>query len=200
MASPKSPVALVRGGTHTTAHDNAAAERLHDAEQRRAVFDRETAAAANPDGQGSATLYTHNLADNGPSAKAPVAVVVCDVLNRHGQPTHDGGVPVQSVIDVDLVAEPAFFGEQMLVMFCPRCVERGEPAQDCIIQVRQSNKAWELDARGAGEQIQFLTHNDSGVVAVEHFISAGTIIESERFTCARCEWTARITENRIWPD
>ena len=31
------------------------------------------------------------------------------------------------------------------------------------------------------------------------FRSAGTVNESERFTCPQCPWSARIDKNRVWP-
>jgi hypothetical protein len=80
--------------------------------------------------------------------------------------------------------------ELTLVLVCPRCQER-MPQGQCQIQVRQSNRIWHLDPSTAGSLIVFEGHP---------YRSAGTVMESEKFTCPRCAWQARIDKNRVWPE
>ena len=99
------------------------------------------------------------------------------------------GIAAVEVGDIVIPDDPAFEGERMLMLFCPRCLER-YPAAHCIIQVRQSNRFWALDEKTTGDPFVF---------EGEHYVSAGMIMDSEEFTCGRCSWAANIDKNRVRP-
>ena len=182
--------AFVRFGTTTTKHDQSVAAQLAESRRRRAEDDAEKRLArerglqsGNPDEV--ASRYSNQFTDNPEIARAYVPLVF---LTRTGrEETHHG------VGDVIMVQDPAFPNELAVILFCPSCIEKfGLPPDQSIITVRQSNRAWHLDTRSAGNLCVF----EDGST----FRSAGTIVDGERFTCGRCSWRARIDDNKVWPD
>ena len=199
-APPKSPEkkkpigvpmdTFVKFGTTTMAHDKFMAKRKAEEDARRAADDREKRdarehglQAGNP---GSiASRYTFGFTDNPGVQKAYVPL---EYVTRTGREvTHRGRA------DIIMVQDPAFEGELMLMLFCPMCIEkRGLDPAHAITHVRQSNRKWELDQRGAGE----LVVDEDG----EAYRTAGVVRDGERFTCPRCSWQARVDNNKVWPD
>lgn len=183
------PMAMfVKGGTTTTAHDNREAREWHEAEDRRKVQDAEMQTARVPIDQGGAQMYTSKFL-NQQESSVPEAHVVLDFVNRRGEQLYEQGVPLQCLADIIMSTEPAFEGEQVLLIMCPKCMEKTK-AQNTILQLRQSNRMWHLHERGRGELVVF---------GDKPYLSAGTIMDSEKFTCAQCSWSARIDNNKIWP-
>jgi hypothetical protein len=179
---------FVKGGTTTTAHDQREAREWHEAEQRRDLQDAEMRVARKPIDQGGGEMFTSKFL-NQEEAQAPEAHVLLDFVNRRGEPLYEQGVPLQCLADITVATEPAFDGELVLLIMCPKCMERTK-AQNTILQLRQANRMWHLDQKGAGELFVF---------EGEPYYSAGTVMDSERFTCAQCSWAARIDKNKIWP-
>ena len=179
---------FVKGGTTTTAHDQMEAREWHDAEQRRDLQDAEMHIARKDIDDGGGEMFTSKFL-NEREAQAPEAHVLLDFVNRKGEPIYEQGVPLQCLADITVATEPSFDGELVLLIMCPKCMERTK-AQNTILQLRQANRMWHLDPKGAGELFVF---------EGEPYHSAGTVMDSERFTCARCTWAARIDKNKIWP-
>jgi len=181
---------LVRYGTTTGKHDRAVAEQLAESRARRAEDDAEKRIAKDHgiqrgDPSSVATRYSNQFTDNPEIARAYVPLTYVTRTGR--EVTHQG------VGDIIMVQDPAFENELALILFCPSCIEKaGLPPDQSLVTVRQSNRAWYLDRRTAGELCVF----EDGTT----FRSAGVVMESELFTCARCSWRARIDHNKVWPD
>jgi hypothetical protein len=178
---------FVKGGTTTSAHDAMEAREWHEAEERRDLQDAEMRVAQKPIDQGGGQMYSSNFL-NEQESKAAEAHVLLDFVNSKGEPLYEQGVPLQCLADITMATEPAFEGELVLMIMCPKCMERTK-AQNTILQIRQANRMWHLDERGRGELLVF---------EGQPYYSAGTVMDSERFTCARCTWSARIDNNKIW--
>lgn len=174
--------AFVRGGTTSSLHDAHLAKSIFEAEERRKAADADNA-------KQGAKIYTNKLTEHG---NVPKVYVLLDYLTSRGEPLYDHGLPVQCLADV-VILNPDDPNELTLILVCPACMARMPPGsqQFCQIQIRQGNRAWHLDQRTAGTPIPFEGH---------FYMSAGVVMESERFTCPQCTWTARIDKNRVWPE
>lgn len=184
---------FVKGGTTTTAHDRLMAEQEADAERRRAEADEEKRkakafglASGNPNEV--ATQYHHEFTDHPEIRKAYVPL---QYMGRGGKEVEHVGVG-----DITMVHDPKFPNELALLLYCPKCKERGLPASQCILTVRQANRKWELDTRPGRENGAGSLFIDPDGIAQR---SAGVIMDSERFTCARCSWSACVDNNRVIP-
>lgn len=181
------PMGFVYGGTHTSAHDKKVAMDEAEAERRRDMQDAERRIAdrfgphrGNP--ANVAKQYTSQMTDHPEIMKAYVPLVYYGKNHKE--------VEFEGVGDIVMPQDPAFDNELMLVIFCPKCKEGGMPAGQCILQIRQSNRKWELDTRTAGEMFVF---------EGKAYRSAGRVMAGEPFTCAQCNWRARIDDNRVLP-
>lgn len=179
------PVSMfVKGGTSTSAHDRQVAADEADAERRRAIADAERQAAkdhgiAAGDPDSVSTLYSHEFTEHPEFRKA---YVLLHYMGRGGREVEHIGVG-----DIIMPDSPMFKDELAILLFCPKCKER-LPASQCICTVRQGNRKWELDRRSAGELFVFEGQSHR---------SAGKVMDSEKFTCPRCPWSARIDDNRV---
>lgn len=177
---------FVKGGTTTERHDRWIAEQEADAARRRRESDEEKALAkkfglhaGNPNEV--AGMFTHEFTDHPEVGKAYVPLMY---MTPNGKEVDFYGVG-----DIIMVQDPKMPDELALLIFCPKCKERGLPASHCIITIRQSNRYWELDRRRAGE----LFLDPDG----QPLHSAGQVVDGERFTCGRCNWAACIDKNRV---
>ncbi len=185
--------AFVRGGgTSTTADDNRRAEEEHDAELRRDSAARDRELASIPIEQGGAKMYANQLTTRPELEKG---YVLLRYLTRSGEQLYDEGQPVMCLADIIVGADPALPTELTLILVCPSCLERGLPQGQCQLRLRQTNRRWEFDTKRAGEMFPF----DDGF-GVRMYRLAGRVVESERFSCDRCLWAARIDDNRVWQD
>jgi len=171
--------------TTTSAHDDMMSASVEDGDRRRAQADAERA-TARAKGLGNdpnevASQHTNLFTDHPEVEEGKVHLLY---ISRFGTE-----VEYEGIGDIVIPDEPAFEGERMLMLFCPRCLER-YPAAHCIIQVRQSNRFWALDEKTTGDPFVF---------EGEHYVSAGMIMDSEEFTCGRCSWAAKIDKNRVRP-
>jgi len=178
------PVGMfVKGGTPSTAETNRIARDRIDAEKRRAVDDKEKVLEA----VGGAHMYRNKFTQRPDLEKA---CVLLRYLTPGGAPAYDCGMPIECLADVVLGMDPAMPYELTLIIVCPVCKE-SKPQDQCQIQIRQSNRHWELDTSKAGELIMF---------EGRPYKSAG-IVNSERFACGSCNrWSARICDNKVRPE
>lgn len=153
----------VRGGTTSLAHDQQVARERAEAEQRRAVQDRQFALARNKPNE--ARLNSMNLGGTDTHATVVLGIkhpkdnqvldwIVCELST---QPRDDG--------DVELV----------LGMACPRCAQKNP--QDANFNFRQSHRMFWLDTKRAG-QLWINPADTSEVVTL-----AGTITTKEWIPC-----------------
>jgi hypothetical protein len=177
---------FMRGGgaVPSSAEERRIAEDEADAERRRDLQDKERRIAQIPIEKGGAKMLTRAAADPETTPK-----VLLLYMTRQGQPRYEFGAPVECLADIIL---PAAEGMDLsLQIVCPQCKERGIPMGQCQLAIKQSNRAWHLDTRTAGEIIVF-----DG----QPYYSAGKIMDSDRFSCPKCSWTARIHDNKIRPE
>ena len=177
---------FVKGGTTSAKHDAYMAAMEADSEKRRAEADAEKAVAKQHAFRGAnqgeiAGLQSHEFTDHPEIGKAYVPLMY---MSPNGKEVDFYGTG-----DIIMVQDPKIQNELAVILFCPKCRERGLPAAHCIITVRQSNRHWDLDQRTAGEL--FID------VDGEPQRSAGRIMDSDKFTCARCDWSACIDKNRV---
>jgi len=173
------PVAMfMKGGTPTYAHEMAVKAQHADAERRRDVAAAEHRIASVPLAQGGGKMLGGRISDPQKSA----AYVLLDYVNARREPLLFRGQPLQCLADI-----MALDDDLALMIFCLSCKKRGEPLDHCILRIFKKNRAWHLDTRTSGELILF-----EGSV----YRSAGTIQDSERFTCV-CGWSAHIDRNQI---
>lgn len=182
------PDMFVKGGTTSSAHDRMVFERTADAERRRdeAAGEKLLAkerglAAGNPNEV--ASQYSHEFTDHPEVKKAYVQLFY---MGRGGKE-----VVYEGTGDIILCSDPVLPDEKMLLIYCPKCKERGRPADDSIITIRQSHRNWHHDERTSGERFVDV----DGITQS----SAGKVMDSDRFTCGRCEWSACIDNNRVIP-
>ena len=179
---------FVKGAATTTMrHDRWVAQMNADVKKRQAEADADKR-TAKEHGIGSgnlddiASLYSHEFTDHPEIAKAYVPLAY---MSPNGKE-----VDMYGMGDIIMVQDPQIPDELALIIFCPRCKEKGLPGWDCIITIRQANRFWALDRRTAGE----LFVDPDGVP--QH--SAGMVMDGEKFHCPRCTWAASIDRNRVW--
>lgn len=188
--------AFVRGGTTSSRHDRFAAEQHLDAEARRNDADaaKERELARTPLEQGGGVMFGGRFL---PAADAGGSFVLLVYLNPKGEVLYESGEEFQCLADLTVLEG----GELCLVIVCPACLTRGVHHDQCQMRVRQTNKHFEFSTKGAGDLIVFKEYDHVLEKFVEKvYKSAGTIVESERFRCDQCGWTARIVNNRVRPD
>jgi hypothetical protein len=196
----KAPDGFVKGGTTSWEHDKQVKKEWLDSERRRDEAAQEKKIAATPISKGGGKMYEHGLTTQQEQG-LPSGKVLLEFVNSKGEPEYDHGEPLQCLADVLMPQNPAYDGELMLLIICPKCKEK-LPADQSIVQIRQSNRSWHLDARKAGEPImwpEWVKGNDGKLhKTFEMHRSAGIIMDSEKFHCARCDWHAVIDKNKIW--
>lgn len=182
--------AFVRGGTTSSRHDRSVAEQRLDAEARRNDADaaKERELARTPLEEGGGMMFGGRML---PSADAEAAVILLVYLSPKGEVRYESGEEFQCLADLTVLEG----GELCLVLVCPTCMTRNLPQDQCQLRLRQTNRHFEFSPKGAGELIAF----DDGF-GQKAYKSAGTIVESERFSCGQCGWAARIVNNKVRPD
>ena len=190
---------FVKGGTTSRRHDRMVAEEEADAERRRdeQAFMRHMASI--PIEEGGARMYENRMALNPTGLPTESAKVELTYLRPSGEPEYNHGKPLKCLADIIVGMDPLKPEELTLIVVCPQCEQR-MPQGQCQIQIRQSNRNWYLDPRTAGELIAWEEQDELGRKRVIPYRSAGRVMDGERFTCPRCDWSARIDNNRVWPD
>ena len=177
---------FVKDGTTSSKHDQLMAWMQADARRRRAEADEEKKVARDNsyklgNRDNVASLFSHEFTDHPEVAKAYIPLAY---MSPNGKEVDSYGMG-----DIFMPQDPKTPDELALMLFCPKCVERF-PADQCIITVRQSNRYWELDRRKAGQ-----VFIDPDGIAQQ---SAGEVMDSEKFHCPRCSWTASIDKNKVF--
>lgn len=174
--------AWVQGGTSTTKSDNYFERMFQESERRRNIHDKEKSLSRIPTQEGGAKLFTHKLTDN---PEVPKAYVLLKYLNRNKG--YDGFECL-----ADLIVGPGDDpNELMLVLVCLGCAKRGRHHDQIQIQLRQSNRMFHFVPGKGAPMVRFEDNM---------YYSAGVIVESERFTCPNCAWSARIENNCVIED
>ena len=190
----KEPVApeffIKGGGTATSRSETLYEQRYREAEERRNQSDRDKAKAQAPTTPDQAGGMLTNQFTRHP--EIPKAFILLKYVDRYGQDVIINGEVVACCADLIVGLNPTKPEELALMIVCPRCQQQSHKhQQDNQILIRQSNKYFEFVA-GKGPP--------NFVFQGKRFKSAGTIVQSESFSCHDCGWTARIDNNRVWPD
>jgi sorbitol-specific phosphotransferase system component IIA len=186
------PEVFVRGGgTTTMGHDKLFAELHANAEQRRREddYERLISTPGSPEQriptQGKeAVRYTSFLTEAGDIDEAHVLL---RYLTKGREQAYGPGGPILCVADIKIGDDPS---NLMLMLFCQRCLEKGDHAEQCIIHASQKNRHWHLSQKGAGEAFE---------MGDRAYVSAGTVVDSEMMTCGRCGWRFHIDNNCVIP-
>lgn len=178
---------FVKGGTTSMRHDRHMAAMTADLHRRQAEADEEKRLAkehsiAHGNMDDIASLTSHEFTDH---PEVECAYIPLMYMSPNGKEVDHYGVG-----DIIMVQDPKIQDELALMIFCPKCREKGLPAWDCIITIRQANRPWFLDRRTAGE----LFIDPDGLP--KH--SAGQVVDGEKFHCPRCTWSACIDRNRVF--
>lgn len=180
-------MALVKGGTTSSAYDRQLAEAKDNAEQRRAHQDRqfEMGARGIQDGE-AASLHSMRLKDQGTPS------LVLEYMAR------DKTVRQECIGEFTMVPMPDGQGmEPMFTLVCPRCLERGVPSDDAQLMVRNSHRRFDLDERKKNT-IKVVTNPVTGEPIP--IILAGTITCDDIIRCSNfnCNWAVRIDDSKVW--
>jgi hypothetical protein len=174
---------FVRGGTSTSANDKELEKQFWDAERRRDVAMEERRLANIPIDEGGAKLYTHKLTD---TPDVPKAYIFLKYLTPQGE---DTGERCLADLIIGTGDDPI---ELMLVLVCFKCAKLGIRHHDQMqLQIRQKNRKFQFVPAVGSQRFMF-----EGQV----YYSAGMIMDSEKFTCPVCGWTAHVDKNRVWPE
>lgn len=187
--------AFVKGGTHTSQHDKETAKNRADAEHRRAVADKERQLASRSVEDGGAIMSTHKMT-SAPQAEA--LYVLLKYLTPKGDEVFHKGKELQGLADVQIVGPD----ELQLMIVCMGCKESGRHQESCQLTIRQSNKSWHLDRTPWDGQSKSFPHRTGQPFFFDGkmYLSAGVVMDMEKFRCPDCHWTARIDGNCVRPE
>ena len=178
--------AFVKDGSHTDASARMFEGRFRAAEVRRDQADQDRAVARTPIEQGGGVMHTHRFTAH---PEVPQAVVLLHYVDQYGNKIP----PDECVADV-IIEDWTKPNDLTLIIVCPKCAMGGHKhEQDCQLSIRQSNRKWTLIPAVGPKQFVFRQKDHPPKV----YYSAGTISESEVFTCADCSWRGRIVNNQI---
>ena len=186
------PIGWVVGGTLRSVEDEQIRRQEAEAELRRDAAIEERAASKRAIEKGGAKQYNNQLTTRPEIEKG---YVLLTYLTGRGEPLYEDGQLVQCLADVIVGADPKLPTELSLVIVCPRCKARGLPQGQCQLSIRQTNRQWEFDQKGAGEFFPF----DDGF-GTRMYRLAGRGGARGRLSCGRCNWQARLDNNRVWPE
>lgn len=185
----KAPDGFVRGGTSTARSEKLFHDRFADGERRRDQAAQDRAVANVPVEQGGGQLLSNFFTRH---PEIPKAFLPLTFVDKRGETIMMDGEPVMCCADLIVGLDPSRPTELCVIIVCPRCSQLSHKhAQDCQIQLRQSNKNFEF--RSSMGPPTFVFQGKT-------FRSAGMIVQSEAFRCPDCDWRARIDRNRVWPD
>jgi hypothetical protein len=179
------PTVIVKGGTTSSRYDKEREERRHAAEHGRQHQDKQMRAAAvgeamTPDGFVSSHLTSLRLLDRG----APQLVL--HYMNR------DRTIRQSCVAEIVMLPD----GDELFVMVCPKCLERGEPADNCQVMVKKSHRSWELDLKKQGTVVML---RDPFGKPFQVKI-CGEVSSQETLRCSNfnCTWAVRVERSEVW--
>lgn len=188
-AAPVAPMGFVRRGTTSFAHDQHVRSLEADADRRRHEAAIDHRMAAIPIEDGGAKMTTHHLTKN---PEVDKAYVLLEFVTNAGEPFIEKGEQLKALCDVIMVGGT----ELALIIPCPRCIGSGTPQGQAQMQIRQSNRHFELDitpSKTLGDKLagDFFRFDE------RFYRSAGLVRESEPFRCGNCSTKYRIVKNTI---
>lgn len=177
-------MAFVRGGTTSSAWDAEKARLHHESDQRRAHQDKQYDAidAAQGSLDTKAAMLSRGSVNSRTNPKVVIEYVYNDsVLNR------------EALCEVAMVPHPEDSSQpdMILVLVCPRCLERTGRQDDAQLVIRESHRKFWLDTDKASiwyNPIDGSVHN-----------LAGTITVQDRCQCSAlgCQWAFRIDDSKL---
>jgi hypothetical protein len=202
IEAPK--LTFVKGGTSTAASEKLYESRYREAEERRDQADADRAVARGqkkvkveetgselllPGQPGGGVQYTNQFTENAQVPQGYLHFTYHDSkLNQVGE----------GYADLLIGTNPDDPRELMVVLVCRWCqADTHKHQQDNQIRITQSNKYFEFRP-GVGPPTFELIDDASGLSEI--YRSAGTIVESEPFTCPDCGTRMRIDMNRVIAD
>lgn len=177
---------IVRGGTTTSAYDNALQASMADAEKRRDQDDAEHRLAQVPVEQGGALMFERELAPRMTSPRVLIRYV-------------GKGRDVLSEQLCELVVDDSSGREEHLLIFvCPACFERGVPSGFAQCHVKASHRKWFVDTKNAGQIMA--ARNSDAPSGQEFYTSAGTIMDTDVLRCdnVNCGCAFKIHNNTMY--
>lgn len=175
---------MVRGGTTSSAFDNELAEKMADAELRRAESAADRKVGEVPIEQGGGLVYENKLTDPQYSPRVLLKYVGA------------GKEPLLEQL-CELVKDEST-GDHLLIFVCPECFRRGIPSGFAQCHARASHRAWHIDTREAG-QVKSAKNTDK-LNGVEFYVSAGIIMDSDILRCdnVNCGGAFKIHRNVMY--
>jgi len=160
---------IVRGGTTTSAYDNALQASMADAEKRRDQDDADKRLAQVPVERGGAMMFQREFAPQMTSPRVLIRYVGKgrDVLSEQ---------LCELVVDDSSGRE-----EHMLIFVCPACFERGVPSGFAQCHVKSTHRKWYIDTKEAG-QIKAARNSDAPS-GQEFYTTAGTVMDTDVLRC-----------------
>lgn len=180
------PSAIVRGGTTSSAYDSEMAQRLSEADQRRAQDAAERHLGTIPIEQGGALNFERKLAD-----PAVHPMVLLQYVGWGKEVLHE---QLCELVFDDLQEPPA----HILVLVCPECFRRGVPVQFAQMHVRDNHRSWAIDTRAAGQMKA--VKNQAAVGGIEFYHNAGKIMDTDILRCdgVNCGTSFKINKNFLY--
>lgn len=177
---------IVRGGTTSSAYDMEQAKRVADADARRKQLDADMKLGNTPIEQGGGMMFSHHFAD--PLATPKV---------------HIRYVNSKKETIMDMLCELVYdeISDNKLLQFvCPKCVQRGVHPGEAQCTVRDANRKWHLDARGAGGISRAETVDLQGRPKLERYLNAGVIMDTDLLVCPNynCGAKYKIHKNMMY--
>lgn len=186
---PDQPIDLqliVRGGTTSSRYDKEQARRKADAERRRRQLDADIQLGTTPIEQGGGRMFTYNFAD-------PIATpkVHLKYVNSKKEVLMDELCELITDNDSD---------EKILIFVCPKCVMRGIHPGEAQCSVRDTNRTWHLDTKGAGFIEKVETVDMQGRKVLEPYLNAGMVMDTDVLTCSNfnCGASYKIHKNMLY--
>jgi len=191
LTIPISPEFYIKGGGTATSKSEALYEqRFREAEERRNQAAKDKNVAQQPTTPDQISGLLTNQFTRHP--EIPKAYIPLTYVDRFGQEIILNNEVAMCRADLILGMNPLRPKELALMLVCPRCQQKSHKhQQDNQILIRQSNKYFEFKS-GMGPA-HFIFQG-------KRYKSAGMVTRSEKFKCHDCGWTARIDNNRVWPD
>jgi len=184
------PTIIVKGGTTSSRYDKDRAQREALAEQGRQHQDKQEQAASfgvgmTDKGFVHSKLTSLRMMDSGHPR------VVFYYLNKDKTPRQE------------CVGELVLSGDdELFVLVCPKCLERGEPHGSAQVMVKKSHRKWFLDTRTQdkkGEKAGDIVHLKDPNGQLFQVRICGTITCNDIIRCSNlgCNWAVQIDDSKV---
>lgn len=180
------PTIIVKGGTTSGRHDREMQRRKADAERRRGVQDAMYRRRDLAKTQGGVARIGETLLLNQGSPR-----LVLNYLNA------DGSLRQQCKSEITVVPKKDRPNEweTVFALVCPRCLERGLPAGESQMLVRDSHRKFDIDESKKGTVIML----DYAWGYREPVVIAGTVTCHDVIRCNNynCNYAVRIEDSKV---